>query len=110
MTVSQELVKGTILPIVLKLLSERAMYGYEIIKEVNDRTDQALAWKEGTLYPWLHRLESEGLIRSEWQAAVNGRQRKYYSLTSRGETALAARVKEWTVFSQAVNAVLLGLA
>jgi len=52
--------------IILKLLSERAMYGYEIIKVVNDRTNGAFAWKEGTLYPCLHRMEGGGMIASEW--------------------------------------------
>ncbi len=51
MAVSPEMMKGTVVPIILKLLSEKEMYGYEIIKVVNERTQQALEWKEGTLYP-----------------------------------------------------------
>src|SRR3982750_1435900 len=92
MEFGQDLVKGSIVPIVLALLRERPMYGYEIVKLVNARSGGRLEWKEGTLYPALHRLESDGLLRSKWAAAPaapakgeagdgeSGRQRKYYSV------------------------------
>lgn len=107
MELSQEMIKGTIVPVVLKLLAERSMYGYELIQIVNERTSNALQWKEGTLYPWLHRLEAEGLIRGEWGAADSGRQRKYYRLTRKGTAALTKTVHEWVSLSSAVNAILL---
>jgi len=106
MEFSQDLLKGTVAPIILKLLGERSMYGYEIIKVVEERTDGAFEWKEGTLYPWLHRLEAEALIASEWSTADSGRQRKYYRLTRKGKTLLQEKVTEWTAFSQAVSAIL----
>ena len=106
MTVSVEMMRGTVVPITLKLLSERAMYGYEILKEVNARSDNVLAWKEATIYPWLHRLEQERLIRGEWREGVGDRQRKYYALTRKGAAALARQTAEWTEFSRAVNAIL----
>src|SRR5213596_2575588 len=101
MEYSPELVKGSIVPVVLALLRERPMYGYEIVKLVNARSGGRLEWKEGTLYPTLHRLESDGLLRSQWaeggaaapagergSGEVNGgaaggatRQRKYYAIT-----------------------------
>ena len=83
------------------------MNPYEIIKTVNQRTDNAFEWKEGTLYPWLHRLEGEGLIQSRWVEADSGRQRKYYRITRRGLATLAERKEEWTSFSRAVTALLL---
>ena len=107
MEFSQDLIKGTVVPVILKLLNERAMYGYEIIKVVNQRTDNAFAWKEGTLYPWLHRLEGDGLISSEWVAADNGRQRKYYRISRKGQSLLTEKTAEWAAFSKAVNALLL---
>lgn len=107
MEFSQDLVKGTVVPVILQLLSEQERYGYEIIKTVNQRTANAFEWKEGTLYPWLHRLEGEGLIQSRWAEGDSGRQRKYYSITKRGQATLAARKEEWTSFSKAVNALLL---
>jgi PadR family transcriptional regulator, regulatory protein PadR len=110
MEISNEMIKGTVVPIILKLLVERPMYGYEIIKVVNERTHNAFEWKEGTLYPWLHRLEGDGIIRSEWSTGETGRRRKYYHVTRAGTAMLREKVAEWSAFSTAVNAVLLGSA
>ena len=110
MEFSQDLVKGTVGPVILKLLSGQEMYGYEIIKAVALRTNGVFDWKEGTLYPWLHRLEGEGLIESRWVAADTGRQRKYYRITRRGTAALKAHAEEWATFSSTVNALLLAPA
>lgn len=107
MAVSVEMMKGTVVPVTLKLLSEREMYGYEILKEVNRRTSNVLAWKEATLYPWLHRLEQNGLIKSEWRDSSSGRRRKYYALTRRGARALEGQVEEWETVSQAVSSILM---
>ncbi len=107
MELTQEMIKGTVVPVILKLLAERAMYGYELIRVVNERTHNALQWKEGTLYPWLHRLEADGLIRGEWDEAASGRQRKYYRITRKGAAALEKTVHEWVTLSSAVNAILL---
>ena len=101
------LTRSTVEPLVLRLVTERPMYGYEIIKVVNERTNKAFEWKEGTLYPCLHRLEGEGLIRSEWSVAESGRNRKYYSITRKGAKLLADKTEEWSAFAKAVNAVLL---
>ncbi|OPZ25129.1 MAG: lineage-specific thermal regulator protein [Lentisphaerae bacterium ADurb.BinA184] len=107
MQVSTEMMKGTVVPIVLKLLSERSMYGYEIIKEVNRRTENLLDWKEGTLYPWLHRLEGEGLVSGRWMDGGGARQRKYYGLTRLGRARLKECTAEWTALSKAVSGILL---
>ena len=108
MVMNADLMKGSTLPLVLKLLSEREMYGYEMIKVINDRTNGALEWKEGTLYPCLHQLEADGLIRSDWREAPGERRRKYYSITRKGRTQLSSRTNEWNQFSTAINAVLMG--
>lgn len=112
MEFGNELMKGTITPIVLALLKERPMYGYEIVKLVDARSGGKLRWKEGTLYPALHKLESDGLIRGEWRetpgATVGGRRRKYYALTRSGRSELARRMGEWKEFSTSINAVLKG--
>ncbi len=118
MEFGQDLVKGSIVPIVLALLKERPMYGYEIVKLVNARSGGRLEWKEGTLYPTLHKLQAEGLVRSRWANAATpaaadapspagGRQRKYYSITGKGLSELDRRTGEWREFSTAVNAILL---
>lgn len=106
MSYDRDLIRSVAEPVVLKLVAERPMYGYEIIKVVNDRTDGAFAWKEGTLYPCLHRLESSGLIRSEWQVQDNGRNRKYYSISRKGQGVLKKRSDEWAAFSACVQALL----
>lgn len=108
MEVSQEMIKGTVVPIILKLLSEDRMYGYEIIKTVNERTGNAFQWKEGTIYPWLHRLEGDGLICSQWEVPDSGRKRKYYRITSKGQACLADKIQEWSVFAEAVSILLFG--
>jgi PadR family transcriptional regulator PadR len=88
------------------------MYGYEMVKLVNARSNRALEWKEGTLYPTLHRLEADGLVESFWQDAPaetkGARQRKYYAITPKGRHELARRLAEWQDFTGAVNAVLRG--
>ena len=101
-----DLVKGSVAPIVLKLLAERERYGYEIVKVVNERTQGAFQWKEGTLYPCLHQLESDGLLSSAWREAESGKQRKYYRITRKGRAELAARTEEWAAFSKTVTAML----
>ncbi len=106
MVFDKDLTRSMAEPMVLSLVSERPMYGYEIIKQVNKRSDGAFEWKEGTLYPCLHRLESVGLIKSVWRISDEKRQRKYYSLTRRGTALLRDKLSEWSAFSTAVNVLL----
>ena len=91
------------------------MYGYEIVKIVNARTNGRFEWKEGTLYPTLHRLEADGLIRSQWQdksqstePSGGAQRRKYYATTRRGRAELTRRRTEWRQFSESMDAVLMG--
>ena len=91
MEFDRELVKGTTVPIVLRLLTEREMYGYEIVKVVNERTGGLFEWKEGTLYPCLHSLEAGGLLLSHWREAPSGRKRKYYRITAKGRAQLRGK-------------------
>jgi DNA-binding PadR family transcriptional regulator len=108
MEFDKEMVKGSTAPIVLKLLQEREMYGYEIVKVVNERTGGRFQWKEGTLYPCLHRLEAGRMLASRWHDAPTGRKRKYYRITRKGLAELERRTAEWREFSTAVTAVLMG--
>jgi DNA-binding PadR family transcriptional regulator len=110
MDFSNDLVRGSIMPIILSLLKERPMYGYEMVKLVNARSNGQLQWKEGTLYPALHRLEGEGWVKATWQPAPGAeRQRKYYALTRSGRSELRRRVNEWKDFTGAVDSVLRGV-
>jgi PadR family transcriptional regulator PadR len=114
MNFSKELVRGSLAPIILRLLDERPMYGYEMVKLVNSRSNGLLEWKEGSLYPTLHRLEADRLIRAQWQSLPNSRgaagerQRKYYAITRRGRSAMKERSAEWNTFSAAVGMLLKG--
>jgi DNA-binding PadR family transcriptional regulator len=109
MPVSQELIKGTVIPVVLALLRDRPRYGYEMVQLVNARTNGALNWSEGTLYPVLHRLEADRLVRGEWREASGGeagRRRRYYALTSAGRRELERRSAEWKTFASVVGDLL----
>lgn len=107
MAMNSDLMRGVVDSIVLKLVSKKAMYGYEIIKVVNQETNNAFEWKEGTLYPCLHRLENDGLITSEWITEGSARPRKYYSITKKGVGVMEEKVDEWSTFAKSVNALLL---
>ncbi len=107
MEFNEELMRGSIVPIVLALLRGGDMYGYQMVKAVNARTHGALEWKEGTLYPALHRLESQGLVKSYWKTADSGKERKYYALTRKGQGELSRRTSEWQQFSAVVNTLLM---
>lgn len=92
--------------LVLALLQEREMYGYEIIEELEKRSDQVFQMKEGTLYPVLHSLEKEKLVTARDQEAPSGRKRRYYRVTAAGLQALEAKKEEWQVYARAVTAIL----
>jgi PadR family transcriptional regulator PadR len=106
--VDRELKRGTLEMILLKLLSERPMYGYELVSTLEKRLGQQFQTKEGTLYPVLYRLENAGWVEAKWETVERGVPRKYYTLTSAGSTQLEAFIREWGAFASTVNR-LLGL-
>ena len=93
--VSKELVAASTKPLVLGVLSSGESYGYEIIREIRDRSGRQLEWSEGMLYPVLHRMEKEKLIVSTWKVGENGRKRKYYRISASGKRSMAAEKKQW---------------
>jgi PadR family transcriptional regulator, regulatory protein PadR len=106
MSFNRELLKGSIALLILKLLSERDMYGYEIIQEAARRSEDVFEFKEGTLYPALHQLHKRGYLRSEWRLGQSGKQRKYYGLTAAGRKQVQRGERDWHLFTQTVNAIL----
>jgi PadR family transcriptional regulator PadR len=82
------------------------MYGYQIIKELGRRSKGYFHFKEGTLYPALHRLERESLIRGKWETLLSGQERRYYHITNKGKRVLAEKLAEWQGFSEAVNLIM----
>jgi PadR family transcriptional regulator PadR len=93
--------------VVLRLLSDREMYGYEMVQSIALRTANVFEPGEGLIYPLLRSLEIDGALKSR-SKAVNGRNRVYYSLTGRGEKRLSALTHQWAKFNGAVEAVLTG--
>lgn len=102
---SKELMKGTTGTLILTVLMNKPMYGYELIKELERRSEGIFALKEGTLYPILHAMESERLVEAYWTEA-DGRKRKYYRILDEGAKRLREKKAEWLVFRRAVDSVL----
>lgn len=93
--------------LILHLLRNRDLYGFEIISELSLRSENVFQLKEGTLYPLLHRLEKNRLLEA-YEVKQDGRVRRYYRLTKQGIRCLETKTEEWRVYSGAVNAVLAG--
>lgn len=106
MATKHELLKGSSNSLLLCLLEHQAMYGYQIVKELEARSQGYFKFKEGTLYPALHRLEKSGLISSSWKQLANGRQRRYYSITAKGSAELTNERNQWKDFFTAVHLIL----
>ncbi|WP_460914683.1 PadR family transcriptional regulator [Spirosoma areae] len=103
---NSSLLKGSLSVMILRLLEDRErMYGYEITQKVKELTAGEVAITEGALYPALHKLEAEGLLTTETQI-VEGRARKYYSLTKTGHTEAAGRIAGLAAFLENLNLVL----
>jgi PadR family transcriptional regulator, regulatory protein PadR len=102
----RELVKGSTSLIVLQLLIEKDRYGYELVKEMEKASGNALEVKEGTLYPALHKLEQKGYVEAYWQEQPKGPARKYYRITQDGKQILASKTKEWGKFVSMMNGIL----
>jgi PadR family transcriptional regulator PadR len=101
----RELLKGSTETLLLSLLACESMYGYQLVKEMDKRSSGYFRFKEGTLYPALHRLERDELIKGEWETSANGQSRRYYHITAKGEARLESMLEEWDLFTKAVNLV-----
>ena len=104
---NKTLLYGTLDTLILKTLSERALHGYGIARWLETRTSERIQVEESSLYPALYRMEKKGLLSSEWGRSELDRRAKFYSVTAKGQKALAAETAEWQSFARAVSAVLL---
>ena len=95
MLISKELVAASTQPLVLAILADGESYGYELIQRVKELSGGKIQWSEGMLYPFLHWMDDEGLIESEWKESESGRRRKYYRLSRKGNQALKADRDHW---------------
>lgn len=108
MKINKELLKGSTVILILSLLEQKPMYGYEMIKEIDKKSNGVFAFKEGTLYPILHSLEIDGMIESYWDEGEGNRKRKYYKITSQGRLHIKEKKEEWETFRSAVDQVIKG--
>jgi len=108
MNFDKNLLGGTTGMLLLSLLSDQDMYGYEIIKELEIRSDSSFQFKEGTLYPVLHKMENMGWLKSYLSKGDAGRERKYYQITVKGKKQLTFEKEQWEVFTQSVEKVVFG--
>ena len=100
---------GNTAMLLLQLLSERDMYGYEMIEVLGERTDNVFELKAGTLYPLLHGLEDKDQLLS-YEKEAGGKTRRYYRITGEGKKALKRKKKEWEAYGKAVAQVIGGEA
>ncbi len=101
-----DLMKGSSEPLLLCLIGQQPMYGYQIIKDLEKKSQGYFKFKEGTLYPALHRLEKAGLVTGKWEMLPSGRQRRYYYITDKGDKLLALKRSQWQNFLNAMNLII----
>lgn len=109
MKISKELVGGSNTLLILNLLKNKNMYGYQIIKELSEKSENVFEMREGTLYPILHSMEEKDLIVSYWDEST-AKKRRYYSITEKGKKQLKEQMEEWKIFSIGINKVLGGVS
>lgn len=98
--------QGTLTLLVLKTLAGGPMHGWGITLHIQEISNQVLRVEEGSLYPALHRMEQEGLVRAEWGMSENNRRARYYRITAEGRRQLSAEEREWQQLTEAVARVL----
>lgn len=101
--IPKDLVAASATPLVLSILLKGESYGYAIIARVKELSHGHLEWTDGMLYPILHRLEEQGLIRATWRNAENGRRRRYYAISSAGKKALTEQRAQWNLVSSVLE-------
>ena len=105
MAIDRSLVSGSMGMLILRLLSEKDMYGYEMIDTLKKRSENVFELRAGTLYPLLHGLEEKQFLNSHEQEVL-GKVRKYYQITPEGRKHLEQKKEEWKEYSKAVGNVL----
>ena len=103
-----QLLRGVIGPLLLSLIAELPMYGYQIIKELEERSEGYFKLAGSTIYSALRRLEGEGLVLSSWQQVAQRQKRRCYEITAKGRQILAGRSAEWQRFYNAASKVVSG--
>lgn len=100
--ISKDLMAASTRPLILSFLSKGESYGYEIIKNIQELSDNKIIWKDGTLYPVLKKLCDNGLVECEWKV-IDGRKRKYYRITKAGLETLENERLQWEIVNNTLN-------
>ena len=108
MKIDKELSKGSHELILLKLLSRKDMYGYQLIQEMALLSEDVFRMSQGSLYPFLHTMEGRGLIDS-YPQMEHGRERRYYRITTAGRRVLEDKESQWAVYVRAMGRILEGV-
>ena len=98
-----DMLKGTLPLLVLSVMRDDEVYGYEIAQRIRQRSGELFAPSEGSLYPTLHRLERDGALTATWRASERGPRRRYYAITPAGQTLFADASREWDALSSGVT-------
>ena len=108
MELDRSLISGSMALLVMKLLEDGDLYGYQMIETLKQRSDNTFHLKAGSLYPLLHGLEEKGLVSAYEREAAAGKPRRYYHLTEDGHAALREKEASWNSYARAVAQVLKG--
>lgn len=106
---NKNLISGSTSMLILSLLSEKDMYGYEMIETLNNRSNHVFDLKAGTLYPLLHSLEEEAYLEA-YEDSDNVKPRRYYRITGKGHKYLKSLSDEWQIYTKAVKGVIGGVS
>ncbi len=101
---NKELMKGSIDILLLSQIASKDTYGFEIVKNLQAKSNNIYKMSEGTLYPALQRLELKKYLKSYWGNSETGGRRKYYSITDQGKKELMKKVDEWNSVNDLINA------
>jgi PadR family transcriptional regulator PadR len=110
MKADKSLASGSTTMLILKLIERSDMYGYQMIEELEKKSNNVFILKAGTLYPILHGLEQQGMITAYESASEEGRQRRYYRITEKGRKLLHEKKEEWENYAKAVKNVMGGMS
>jgi PadR family transcriptional regulator len=109
MTEKADLLQGTLDMLVMRAVADEPLHGYALVHRLKLISGGRLNVPQGSLYPALHRLENQGVLKAEWHDTPSGREAKFYRLTAKGRKRLASEVADWKELSTAI-ALVLGLA
>jgi PadR family transcriptional regulator PadR len=101
-----DLVQGTLDALILRTVAIEPMHGLAVAQRLRAQSGDVLSVSRGSLYPALHKLESQGLLKAEWRLAESGKRAKYYAITRAGARHLAQEQKDWERLSTAISMIL----